>query len=196
MSTTKTPEFRVSYPNVFKPKKNDLNGKDEYSLVALFKKGENLEGLKKTAMDAIVKKWGSDKSKWPTNLRTPFRDQNERMKEGKLPDGYEAGAIFINLRATQRPGLVEINPGNNALEDITDTSKFYAGCFAKATVSCYAYDNKGNRGVAFGLSNILKTRDGDNLTGRTNAYDDFADVRSEAAANASVNTGADATSLF
>lgn len=187
---TKTPEFRVSYPNVFKAKKNDLNGKDEYSLVALFKKGENMDVLKNAAMEAITKKWGSEKAKWPANLKTPFRMQEERKKDGKMPEGYEEGAIFINLKASQRPGLVKL-ASNGDLEEIIDTSDFYAGCYAKATVSCYAYDQKGNRGVAFGLSNLLKTKDGDSLSGRSSAADDFSDVRGTLP-----EASGDASSLF
>ena len=88
MTNVMTPEFRVSYPHVFKPQKNDLSGEMEYSLVALFPKGADLAKLKDAAQQAIVEKWGADKSKWPSNLRSPFRDQAERKKEGKLPEGY------------------------------------------------------------------------------------------------------------
>ena len=71
MANVTTPKFRVSYPNVFEAKKNDLTGKMEYSIVALFKKGENLDALKKAVTDEIEKKLGPDKSKWPKNLRSP-----------------------------------------------------------------------------------------------------------------------------
>lgn len=184
-----TPIFRVSYPNVFKSKKNELNGKDEYSLVALFPKGADLSSLKKAATEAIEKKWGPDKAKWPANLRTPFRDQGERAKldeaSGKkiLPAGYEEGAIFLTLKSTAKPGVVD-----QKVQDIIDQSQFYAGCFARATVNAYAYDNKGNRGVSFGLTNIQKVKDGEPLSGRPKAQDDFAPVENA--------DGGAATSLF
>lgn len=170
-----TPEFRVSFPAVFKPKKNELNGKDEYSVVALFKKGADLSKLKAEAQRAIEDKWGKDKTKWPTSIRSPFRDQGERKKnvDGKevLPAGYEAGAIFLNLKSSQRPGVVDQN-----VQDIIDETQFYPGCWAKASIRAYAYDNKGNRGVAFGLQNIQKVRDDDPLAGRSHAQDDFAPI--------------------
>ena len=56
MSKGTTPKFRVSYPNVFKPRRNELNGKDEYSVVALFKKGEDLSKLKKLVQEAAEKR--------------------------------------------------------------------------------------------------------------------------------------------
>lgn len=174
-----TPEFRVSYPHVFKPQKNDLNGKMEYSVVALFPKGADLSKLKAAATAALVKKWGADQSKWPDKLKSPFRDQAERAKnvDGKkvLPLGYEEGAIFLTLKSEQRPGVVDQN-----VQDIIDDVDFYAGCFARATIRAFAYDQKGNRGVSFGLQNIQKTKDGDPLGGRTRASDDFSAVEGAA----------------
>jgi hypothetical protein len=187
MANVMTPPFRVSYPAVFQAKKNDLNDKMEYSVVALFKKGEDLSKLKKAVQECIEAKLGTDKNKWPKNLRSPFRDQAERKKttdDGKeiLPDGYEEGAIFISMKSSQRPGVVDQN-----VQPIIDESMFYAGCFAHATVNPYYYDNKGNRGVAFGLQNIQKLRDGDPLSGRTKAETDFAPVQTE---------GSSSTDLF
>lgn len=191
MANINTPVFRVSYPNVFKAKKNDLNGKDEFSIVALFKKGEDLSALKAAAQKAITDKWGPDKAKWPTNLRSPFRDQAERAKEvdGKriLPAGHEEGAIFINLKSSQRPGVVDQN-----VQDILDESLFYAGCWARASVNAYAYDQKGNKGVSFGLGNIQKVRDGDPLGNRARPEQDFAPI----ADTSTGTTPEDATSIF
>jgi hypothetical protein len=180
-----TPEFRVSYPSVFKAKLNELSKKMEFSLVALFKKGENLDALKKEAERAVIARWGSDKTKWPKNLRSPFRDQGERES-----DGYEAGAVFMNLKSSQRPGLVD--GGNN---DIINETDFYAGCYARATLRAYAYPKPGvtgqTPGVAFGLQNIQKLRDGESLSGRMKAQDEFEPV-----ADAEVSAGGDAGSLF
>jgi len=67
MSKVNTPEFRVAFPNVFKARRNDMNEKDEYSLVALFPKGADLTVLREAAMEAAVKKWGEDKAQWPGN---------------------------------------------------------------------------------------------------------------------------------
>lgn len=191
MANVNTPEFRVSYPSVFKARKNDLNGKDEYSVVALFKKGQDLTQLKAAAQKAITDKWGPDKAKWPANLRSPFRDQAERAKDvdGKrvLPAGHEEGAIFLNLKSAQRPGVVDQN-----VQDILDESQFYAGCYARASINAYAYDQKGNRGVAFGLGNIQKMRDGEPLGNRAKPEQDFAPIPVD---NAVASTGS-STDIF
>jgi hypothetical protein len=62
------------------------------------------------------------------------------------------------------------------MNDIIEEKDFYSGCFARATVRAFAYSNKGNNGVAFGLQNIQKLRDGDPLGGRTRPSDDFQAV--------------------
>lgn len=183
MANVTTPKFRVSYPNVFEAKKNDLTGKMEYSIVALFKKGENLDALKKAVTDEIEKKLGPDKSKWPKNLRSPFRDQGERKKvtdDGKeiMPDGYEEGAIFLNLKSNQRPGVVDQN-----VKPIMDAAEFYAGCYAHATITASYYDQKGNKGVSFWLQNIQKLGEGEPLGGRTRPEADFAPVQVESNAS-------------
>jgi len=194
MSKAHTPEFRVAFPAVFTPKRNMNDTKDEYSVVALFPKGADLSKLKAAAQAAVVKKWGPDKKKYPKNLRTPFRNQGDREKtndEGKLvlPQGYEKGAIYLNLKSEQRPGVVD-----SQVQDIIDQSEFYGGCYAEATVNAYAYDHKGNRGVAFGLGNLMKTRDGDAFGNRTKAQDDFVAV---AGSEESVGSeSSDAESVF
>lgn len=190
MANINTPVFRVSYPNVFQAKKNDLNGKDEFSVVALFKKGEDLSALKAAAQKAITDKWGPDKAKWPTNLRSPFRLQEERAKDvdGKriLPPGHEEGAVFLNLKSQQRPGVVDQN-----VQDILEHSQFYAGCYARASINAYAYDQKGNRGVSFGLGNIQKVRDGDPLGNRARPEQDFAPIAGESPSAAAPSNAGD-----
>lgn len=174
-----TPYFRVSYPNVFRPRKNDLSGRDEYSLVALFKKGEDLKKLKEAAEEAAIAKWGPDKKKWPRNLRTPFRDQEDRGKETEdgetvLPPGYEAGAFYLNLKTTNKPGLVDANR-----EEILDETDFYGGCWARASVRAFAYSVKGNNGVSFGLQHIQKYKDDEPFGNRTTAEEDFEPIKDE-----------------
>lgn len=170
-----TPVFRVSYPNVFEPRINTLNKKMEYSLVALFKHGEDLSKLRKAAEAAVVKKWGADRAKWPKGMRTPFRDQADKEKDmdGKLvmPEGHTKGAIYLNLKSTTRPGVVDEN-----VQPIMDAEKFYAGCYAIAQVSCYTYDQAGNKGVNFGLENVQFVKDGESFSGRVRAEAAFSPI--------------------
>lgn len=148
-----------------------MSQKMEYSVVAVFKKGEDLTKLKNAVTEILTEKLGPDKTKWPKNLKSPFRDQGEREKDGVLPNGYEHGAIFMTLKSSQKPGVVDAN-----VQPIIDEAEFYAGCYAHATIRPYYYDSKGNKGVAFGLQNIQKLSDGEPLSGRANATSEFAPV--------------------
>lgn len=192
MSNTMTPKFRVSYPSVFKSKKNDLNGKDEFSLVAYFPKGADLSELKKAAMEAMEEKW-PDAKKRPGNMRNPFRKHEEKFKVDEktgqtvIPQGMEEGGIFINLKSYKKPGLVDVNA-----QDIIVESDFYGGCYARATVQAAAYFNKGNAGVSFWLQNIQKMADGDPLGSRTRPQDDFAPIEGT---DSNASSG-DASNLF
>jgi len=181
-TTVVTPEFRLSYPYLFEPRENTLSGKMEYSVTALFPKGANMAVLEAAARAAIEEKWGSDPKKWPKQLRSPFRKQEERAKEDEsgntiLPDGYVEGAIFINLKASKlAPKIVD-----RKVKPITDESKVYPGCYGVASVTAFAYDQKGNKGVSFGLNGIQITRDGDSLSGRPNVESAFKPLADEPA---------------
>lgn len=185
MSNVTTPRFRVSYPKVLKAERNKLSGKDEFSVVALFPFGKDspeFAKMRAACNEAIEKKFGKDKTQWPKNLKSPFRDQGERVKyvEGKkiLPAGHVEGNIFINLKSTQKPGVVEKT--ESGLQEIVSEADFYGGCWAVASVRAYAYDQAGNRGVSFGLQNICKVKDDEPLGGgKTRPEDDFAAVQFE-----------------
>ena len=49
----------------------------------------------------------------------------------------------------------------------------YSGCYGKISVTFYGFNSNGNRGIAAGLGNIQKLKDGPALGGRANAADDF-----------------------
>ncbi len=178
-----TPVFRVSYPNVFKAKFNSLSKKEEFSVQALFKKGQNLDGLRAAANAACVKKWGADQAKWP-KLKSPFRDQADRVKDGKLPDGCEEGAIFMTYKSDKAPAIRDAAN----VSFITEPSKFYAGCWARASVYAMAYDVNGARGVTFLLNHLQFSHDGESFSGRPSVEDAFEAIEGAG--------GQDATSVF
>lgn len=171
----KTPRFRVSFPKVFKAKVNKLSGKAEFSVVALFPKGADLSALEKAAEAVKEERWGKDKAKWPKNLKSPFRDQGEKVREdGSLPQGHEKGAIFMSFKSKDKPGVVDQN-----VQPIMEENVFYPGCWAIASVNAYAYDHAGNRGVSFGLNNVQKVGDGESFSGKPSAESDFSPVEKE-----------------
>ncbi len=168
----KTPPFRVSFPQVFEPESYD-GGKPKYSVVALFYPGKMNEAEKKAfeAMKALAHEVGMDFHKTPLSefaelgMKKPFRDG----KQKKDMDGYGEGCVFCTLSSKMRPGLVDRNR-----EPIINPEEFYPGCWGRASITCYGYDNKG-KGVAFGLQNLQKLRDDESFSQRVAAEDDFDD---------------------
>lgn len=167
--TLLTPEFRVAFPKVFKPERNDLNGKDEFSLVALFPKDADLSALKAAIKQAAINQWGQ---KLPPNLRNPLRDGEEKRKDdGSISAGFE-DALFATMKCQKRPGVVD-----EKVQDIIDESEFYGGCWARANVHVKAYDQKGNKGVSIYLNHVQKVRDDDSFgQGRVSAQQTFEPV--------------------
>lgn len=184
-----TPEFRADWVHLLKPylsadDAKDPNKKAKYQVTMLFKKGEDLTRLKNAVVKVLTDKFG-DKTKWPKNLRLPFRDQADKEKEGKLPAGYESGAIFTRASSLNKPGLID-----TANNDIIDSSEIYPGCYMKATVHAYYYNRKGNQGVTFDLHNVQKQRDGEPLSGRLKAQDEFEPVAGAVVEQAAGDGGA------
>ena len=65
------------------------------------------------------------------------------------------------------------------MQSILDQSEVYSGCYGRISVNFYGFNNNGNRGIAAGLGNIQKLKDGEPLGGRTNAEDDFEALEEE-----------------
>ncbi len=160
-----TPMFRASFLNVFKPRASFEGKEPQYSVQMLFPKEADLAPLKKAVREVIVGTWGEDKTKWPKNLKTPFKDGNEKNLESY------ANMTVVEARSKQKPGLVDKNR-----QEIIDADEVYSGCWMRATVNAYAYDVNGNRGVSLGLNNLQKMKDDTALSGKSNAKDDFDEV--------------------
>ena len=62
-----------------------------------------------------------------------------------------------------------------ALNPIMETSELYSGIYGRASITLYAFNNNGNKGIACGLNNLQKIRDGEPLGSKASAEDDFAD---------------------
>ncbi len=161
-----TPEFRVSFPYVFKPT-SFKNQEPKFSVTMLFDKDTDLTGVKKIVRAAAAAEFGADPKKWPKFKHPVFRDG-----DSEKPDvaGYE-NTIFAVAKNKTQPGLVDPRR-----QPILNERDFYAGCYARAEIIAYAYDNEFGKGIGLSLQNIQKLRDGEKLGGRKNAEDVFDEV--------------------
>lgn len=162
-----TGKVRFSYAHVFEPTVDD-DGNEKYSVSILIDKNDTktvsaINNAIEAAKQAGVNKFGG---KIPAKLKLPLRDGDEERED----DENYKGKFFINANCKQKPGLVD-KKGRS----IIDSTEFYSGCYGLASVTFYAFNTKGNKGVACGLNNIMKTEDGEPLGGRSRAEDDFAE---------------------
>ena len=174
MTTTPTKVIvpcRLSYTHIWEP--DSINGSDpKYSVSCIIKKDdeETIAKIKKAI--AVAKEEG--KGKWggkiPANLKTPLRDGDVDRPE----DQAYADCMFLNANSKQAPQVVDKH-----VQPILDQSEVYSGCYGKVSITFYAYNSNGNKGIAAGLGNVQKLRDGEPLGSRTNAKDDFEAVEDE-----------------
>ena len=98
------------------------------------------------------------------SLRLPRNGDLERDDEA-----YK-GAYFVNANSATAPGIVDADR-----QPILDTSEVYSGVYGRASINFYAFNSNGNKGIACGLNNLQKIRDGEPLGGKSRPEDDFAD---------------------
>ena len=165
MSKVVTGTVRLSYANIWNPV--SINGSDEkYSVSLIIPKSD--KQTVKLIQDAIEQAKQDGKAKFggkiPANLKLPLRDGDiERPDDEAYADSY-----FINANSKDQPQIVD-----KKLQPIIDRNEVYSGCYARVSITLYAFNTNGNKGIACGLGNIQKVADGKPLGGRSRAEDDF-----------------------
>ena len=161
-----TGKVRLSYVNVFTPMERE-NGDARYSCAILIPKTDTATVEKFNKALEAIKNDPKSLAKW---------GQSNKGVRGGLHDGDEekddpayAGHYFINANSAQKPGVVDAD-----LQPVIDPSEVYSGCYGRASVTLFAYNMAGAKGIGCGLNNIQKLEDGERLGGGTSAEQDFA----------------------
>ena len=162
---------RWSYANVWDPKSIN-GGAPKYSVSLIIPKSdtqtiEKIEAAIKAAYEEGQSKLKGNGKSVPSLsvLKTPLRDGDlERPDDEAYKDSY-----FINANSPSAPGIVDADR-----QPIIDRSEVYSGVYGRASINFYAYNANGNKGIACGLNNLQKIRDGEPLGGKASAESDFA----------------------
>lgn len=169
MSNLVTGKVRFSYANVFEPRVTP-NGDKKYSITLLIPKGDVdtyqriMNELNKTLQENLATFNGVI----PANPKFPIYDGDSLRPSGE-PFGAECkGHWVLTANSNSAPEVVDAqcNP-------IISKNEFYSGCYGRASLRFYAYNQNGNKGVGCGLGNVQKLEDGQPLDGRTTAVEDF-----------------------
>lgn len=163
---------RWSYANVWEAKSIN-GGAPKYSVSLIIPKSDT-KTIEKIKV-AIQAAYEEGESKLKGNgktvpalsvLKTPLRDGDLERPD----DEAYANSYFVNANSGTAPGIVDADR-----QPIIDHSEVYSGVYGRASINFYAFNSNGNKGIACGLNNLQKMRDGEPLGGKTRAEDDFAD---------------------
>mgnify|MGYP000967501823 CR=1 FL=1 len=163
---------RLSYANVWEPKSIN-GGTEKYSVSLIIPKSdtETVDAIN-AAIDAAIRE-GAHKfgGKIPNRaaLKLPLRDGDAERDD----DAYK-GCWFVNANSTTAPQIVD-----QRVRLILERSEIYSGVYARVSLSFYAFNSNGNRGVACGLGNIQKVKDGEPLGGKTSAAEEFTTLEDD-----------------
>ena len=174
VQTTKVitgPNTRFSYLNANEPKSIN-GGTPKYSVSLIIPKDDTATIDKIHAAIELAYKEGEAKLKGNGKtvpalsvIKTPLRDGDlERPDDAAYQNAY-----FVNANATSAPGIVDAD-----LNPILTRSEVYSGVYGRASITFYAFNSSGNKGIACGLNNLQKIRDGEPLGGKASAESDFA----------------------
>ena len=164
------PNTRWSYANVWEAKSIN-GGAPKFSVSLIIPKTDTatIDKINKAIRAAYEE--GQSKLKGTSkympdleDLKLPFRDGDKERKG----DPTYAGCMFINANSSTAPGIVDADR-----QPILERSEVYSGVYGRASITLYAFNSNGNRGIACGLNNLQKIRDGEPLGSRSRAEDDF-----------------------
>ena len=165
------PETRWSYANVWEPKSIN-GGAPKYSVSLIIPKSdtktvEKIKAAIKAAYDEGQGKLKGNSRTVPalSVLKTPLRDGDTERPD----DPVYANSYFINANSASAPGIVDAD-----CQSIIDRSEVYSGVYGRASINFYAFNSNGNKGIACGLNNLQKIKDGEPLGGKSRAEDDFS----------------------
>lgn len=162
---------RLSYANVWEPKAVNEGTTPKYSVSLIIPKDDK-ETIDKinAAIDAAIEegigKFGGKKPN-KAAIKLPLRDGDIEREE----DEAYANSYFVNANSPTAPQIVDTK-----VQPILERGEVYSGVYARVSINFYAFNSNGNKGVACGLGNIQKVRDGEPLGGKQNASEDFGEI--------------------
>ena len=174
-STTQitTGKVRLSYVHLFTPQVSQLGGRATYSVTLLIPKSDKATIQKiKAAIEAAKTNYLQKNAgkKLPSDLKTTLHDG-----DGEKPNGGEygpecKGCYVMTTSTVNPPVLVHADK-----TPITDERELYSGCYGRAILNFYVYENSGNKGVSAGLNGVMKLYDGEPLSGGVVTDSDWDD---------------------
>ena len=158
---------RLSYANVWEPVSVN-GGTPKYSVSLIIQKSDTktIEAINSAIDNAIKAGIGKFGGKIPNKaaLKLPLRNGDVERDDEAYQNSY-----FVKANSPTAPQIVD-----RTVQPILDRNEVYSGCYARVSINFYAFNSNGNKGIACGLGNIQKVKDGEQLGGKSSAVDDFS----------------------
>jgi hypothetical protein len=178
-----TPLCRVSFCNVWKPRE----GTETYDMTLIMDQPKDLSEKDKERWNKIKQLLiDTKKEKWP-KLTSPVTGPIRTAKGYKTDDffsdpvdaeKYPEYKDKIVLKVTSKGRQPEIIGPDK--EEIINKADFYSGCYAIVSVTAFAWENSGKKGVSLGMQHVMKCKDGTPFVGGAGkAADHFEEIRSD-----------------
>lgn len=171
-----TGEVRLSYVNLITPRAQNQGDTPKYSVQLLIPKSDTatvqdiLQSIEAAAVSAVNEKWGGVRP--AIDFKSILHDGDGTKPDAGTPYAPECrGHWVLSATSERKPDVVHVSNINAPLAP----NDIYSGMYARVTINFYGYKNR-KIGVGCGLGNVLKTRDGEPLSGGASAASDFAGI--------------------
>jgi hypothetical protein len=171
-----TGKVRVSYCNLTTPRAPQQGGAAKYSATLLIPKSDFATkqridaAIQAAILEGTAAKWNGQR---PIQPATPLYDGDGLRASGEAFTPECKGHWVMTASSEQKPEVVDFS-----LNPIIDATQIYSGMYAHVSIRFFAYFNSGKKGIGCGLGNVQKIEDGEPLSGRTSASDDFSTEQS------------------
>lgn len=162
-------KVRLCWPELFEAKEFDGDGKPKFRAVLLIDKKDKAALATLKAAQSEAAEEGKSKvfgGKVPSNLKSIIHDGDDEAEQ--FPERAGHWRMSVSSNPKFRPGVVDKN-----VQPVLDQSEVYSGVYANVTLTAYAFDRNGNKGVTFGLNNVQVLGYGENLAGGVAASEEF-----------------------
>lgn len=159
---------RLSYAHLFQPYAYQQGQEAKYSTTILVPKTDiatkqRIDAAINAAIQSgISEKWSGQR---PPILAIPVYDGDGTRPSDGMPFGQECKGHWVFTASSKQPiSVVDAN-----IQPILNQSEVYSGIYARVSVTFFAYNSNGKKGIGCGLNAVQKVSDGEPLGGGVSA---------------------------
>ena len=165
-----TEKIRISYADqLYVPKPND-KGVLKFGCALLVPKSDTVTYQRLLAAGESVKRKanpGKDEAFYKAMPRTIHDGDGVKPNSGEAYGPECKGHWVINVSANERPGIVD-----SGLSPMVE--KIFSGDYIRADLNAFWFETSGNKGVSFGINNVMFLERGERIDGRQDAASAFS----------------------